>query len=807
MCDQNLQRMRQQQEAIHAPQTEEQAVLRQTLTQENRTAAVQEEQTLAQRMAQGLPEAASAAPAPGEPLEVTAEQMEPKTKREKKLYKERMEEEERRREQERIRQEEQRRQEQEQIRREEQRLQEQVRQQRRELILGDDEIRGLLERAIREQNSEKALEAAQDFLRRAAEKLFETDKSLEEDHGGTVDYAGEMMAPFRILIYSQMGDTEYADVLFRETMVHEKRFEELSQERKICSLISLEMDQILKEEFLADPLLARAVGRITDHLDEQNMEQLGKWGDFEQRVAQEVRMPINNGETTANVFRSGSPYQYLTKKEMREAFEAKTDELMREFPMLTRGEVQKQVAMGHWEELKEKAMKITLDNSVVPGVTKEDWAKHGGASFHHTLPAAQAYETVSQSNGFLYAGSCGDGLCELRPTLPETVQINGETVPLRRTYTLFIKALMQGILNEDGALREGAEDFSSYISTYFAPSCVYAQEVRKERLRPFLHEVLNDEKEEEQVLNDWFQLCEQSEYGTVFVRHEIMGAFEETVTKLLQASQDGSLEKKCETELKKVVGNEQTEPLTKEQKQQIGRIVSAYADINQAVIEMLRIRKMDPDSPEVPLPNACSAHGLFIQNIRRRLMGEEESPDNKLITYRPGEHVKAHPEVHIRYIIDHFDDLKKAGLTGDNKKEYFEELLPIFNNKEKLESEKDEKKKEEALSLIQNITVYGGENSPSKYPYHVAGNIGRLANGARMTTEGFAAETKQYMVSPFSTSHAVGIYHGNEEQQSTGPEDFVHSGMIHYYNHDNPLPTDAELEQVKLNLSIRGIEL
>ena len=805
MCDQNLQRMRQQQEAIHAPQTEEQAVLRQTLTQENRTAAVQEEQTLAQRMAQGLPEAASAAPVPGEPLEVTAEQMEPKTKREKKLYKERMEEEERRREQERIRQEEQRRQEQEQIRREEQRLQEQVRQQRRELILGDDEIRGLLERAIREQNSEKALEAAQDFLRRAAEKLFETDKSLEEDHGGTVDYAGEMMAPFRILIYSQMGDTEYADVLFRETMVHEKRFEELSQERKICSLISLEMDQILKEEFLADPLLARAVGRITDHLDEQNMEQLGKWGDFEQRVAQEVRMPINNGETTANVFRSGSPYQYLTKKEMREAFEAKTDELMREFPMLTRGEVQKQVAMGHWEELKEKAMKITLDNSVVPGVTKEDWAKHGGASFHHTLPAAQAYETASQSNGFLYAGSCGDGLCELRPTLPETVQINGETVPLRRTYTLFIKALMQGILNEDGALREGAEDFSSYISTYFAPSCVYAQEVRKERLRPFLHEVLNDEKEEEQVLNDWFQLCEQSEDGTVFVRHEIMGAFEETVTKLLQASQDGSLEKKCETELKKVVGNEQTEPLTKEQKQQIGRIVSAYADINQAVIEMLRIRKMDPDSPEVPLPNACSAHGLFIQNIRRRLMGEEESPDNKLITYRPGEHVKAHPEVHIRYIIDHFDDLKKAGLTGDNKKEYFEELLPIFNNKEKLESEKDEKKKEEALSLIQNITVYGGENSPSKYPYHVAGNIGRLANGARMTTEGFAAETKQYMVSPFSTSHAVGIYHGGEEEQSTGPQDFVHSGMIHYYNHDNPLPTDAEQEQVKLNLSLRGL--
>ena len=133
-----------------------------------------------------------------------------------------------------------------------------------------------------------------------------------------MDYAGEMMAPFRILIYSQMGDTEYADVLFRETMVHEKRFEELSQERKICSLISLEMDQILKEEFLADPLLARAVGRITDHLDEQNMEQLGKWGDFEQRVAQEVRMPINNGETTANVFRSGSPYQYLTKKEMRD---------------------------------------------------------------------------------------------------------------------------------------------------------------------------------------------------------------------------------------------------------------------------------------------------------------------------------------------------------------------------------------------------------------------------------------------------------------------------------------------------------
>ncbi len=809
MCDQSLQRVKEQQEAIYVKQ-EEQVVQNQTLMQENQTVTAQEEQTLARRMAEGLPEAGAAAPVPGAQQEVTAEQMEAKTKRERRLRRERMEEERRIQEEERRIQE----QETERQKLEEQRLlqereaaeEERVRQRQRELILGDDEVRGLLEQTIREQNREKAMKAAQTFLHKAAEKLLEADQELKKVYGGTVDYVGEV-TPFRLLVYSQMGDTKEAEALFRESLTHEERFGNLSKEREVCSLVSWGIDDILKEEFLAEPLLARAAEGMADQLEEQNEEQMRAWAGFEQKVAEEVGMSVNGGKTT-NVFHSESPYKYLIRKETREAFEARTEELMKKSPLLTRAEAQKQAALAHREELREKAMKITLDNGVVPGVKKEDWERHGGASFHYTLPAAQAYEAVSESNGFLYARPCGDGLCELRPTLPETVQINGESVPLRRTYTLFIKALIEGILDKNGELKDDAKAFAEEVAYCFAPACQEKLETRMDSIRPALEEVLKNKDQADQVLKDLFQLCDKSKDGTIFVVGEIMGAFEETVLKIQQASEGKSLVKRLDTELKKVVGSQRTDTLTKEQDQQIGRIVSVYADINQAVTEMLRIRRLGLDSQETPLPNTCSAHGAFIMNIRRNLLGEAENTDNEQIVYRPREHVKAEPEIHIRYIVDHFDELKGTIERIEREKSIEEKEKRIEKIGEKgyfeglLLAAGQGTLKPEDLQLIQRITV-DTQEAPAKYPYHVAGNIGKLGEGARMTTEGFAAETKQYMVSPFSISHAVGIYRGEEKKQSEVPQDFVHSGMLHYYNHDNPLTTDEEREQVKVNHAIR----
>ena len=92
-------------------------------------------------------------------------------------------------------------------------------------------------------------------------------------------------------------------------------------------------------------------------------------------------------------------------------------------------------------------------------------------------------------------------------------------------------------------------------------------------------------------------------------------------------------------------------PLTAEQIEQLEAIGSMYADMDQAVVEMMGIRNMDPDSREVPLPNACSANGVFVRDIRREFLRQPEE-DTELITYRTDKHALEKPEEHVRYILD-----------------------------------------------------------------------------------------------------------------------------------------------------------
>ncbi|MDO4292948.1 MAG: hypothetical protein Q4C65_06915 [Eubacteriales bacterium] len=799
MCDQSLQRTRQQQDTIHTRQAEEESVRSRTVLQDNLTGAALQEAALAQRMAGHLPTVADALYGAdvSDSLLVTQEQLEGMSKREKNLLKERQEEARRLKEQEQER----RRQEEERRKQEELRLirerneaeAERLRLQRKRIILEDDEVRGLLEQMIREQNSTSAMVTAETFLRKAAEKLISTEPLLAEYCEGSVDYVEELMPPFRMLIYSQVDDIEAADALFRETLAHEECFTALSRERGIYNIISGLLSTILEEEFEAEPRLAQKLDEMGSLLDERNNGQAEAWGDFELTVAKKINMPIEEGKTSVNVFGSGSPYKYLTKEKTRKDFEKKIAKLMEKSPNLTREAAQKQVAIEHQEELREKAMTRTLESSVVSGITREDWERHGGASFHHTLPAAQAYEVVGQSNGFLYAKPCGDGLCELRPTLPETVNIEGETIPLRRTYTLMIKAFMYGVLDEKGELKKDAEKFVDDIEYYFYIGTHEDLELRKNSIRPALMEILGDESQVEKVLDDWFKLQNKSAHNSIFESGEILSALTRAVGDLKKASEENSFGRKANTLLKTVVKDRRDEPLTDEQEKRIEAILAIYEDIDRAFAEMQRIRDMDPDSQEVPLPNACSAHGVFITNIRKNLVGEGEKGDNEKLTYRTREHVKADPGTHIKYIISHFSDLKEEGIVVDSDKEYFEGLQNALGKRELNLAE---------LQRIQNITV-SGDKAPSKYEYHVAANNGKLKDGARMTTEGFAAETKQYIVSPFSMSHAVGIYRGTEEKgDNINTIDYVNIGMESYYNHDNPLPTEDEQLRAKLKISL-----
>ena len=240
--------------------------------------------------------------------------------------------------------------------------------------------------------------------------------------------------------------------------------------------------------------------------------------------------------------------------------------------------------------------------------------------------------------------------------------------------------------------------------------------------------------------------------------------------------------------------------LTTEQEAQIAAVSAMYADMDQAIVEMMKIRNMDPDSRDVPLPNACSANSGFVRNIRRNIMGHSK-PDSEDLTYRTGKQAELNPEQHLEYIISHFDALKAEKLIpADLNAGYFQDLLSDMRER------KRELTRQELDSIIM-ITVQQKE-SPGKYAYHRAANIGKTKNGSHITTEGFAAETKQYMVSPFTTEAAVGIYHGEEKSETyLDSLDFVNQGMVDYYNHDNPLPNAEEEVYVEIKGKLASNQL
>ena len=240
------------------------------------------------------------------------------------------------------------------------------------------------------------------------------------------------------------------------------------------------------------------------------------------------------------------------------------------------------------------------------------------------------------------------------------------------------------------------------------------------------------------------------------------------------------------------------EPLTQEQQREIANVYTLYADLDKALREMMAIRDMDVNDPDVPLQNACSAHSVMIWKIQSYYTKEGARAS---AAYWTAEYLHKYPERCVEYAISHFDMLKEkkllsgGGLTPEKALARFRAIQTHLQAGGEL-SKDDER-------MLRDVLIQGGE-SPAKYEYHVAGNLGQTDDGLLITSEGFAAETSQYMVAPFSRHHAVGLYRGEDEDSSGN---IINSGMVAYYNHDDPLP-DRDTEQlVKTNVKMQAQRL
>ena len=846
-------------EPVHheMPVQEEQQL--QPQQQRERRMSVPAGQMMARTIAARFPAAGEGPEPPAVPQLPAQEEMAPRSKRERRLLRERQEEQRRLEAEQRLRQEEDARRhaeeqrraqeaeeerqrrdqeaEEERQRRDQEAEEERQRKEQRNTLYMDDHARELLAALMKEEDETQAVARAQEFIRAAAETLFRSSETIAEGYGVTADYT-EGVQHFIALIGTQIEDEDTAEALINKAYEHKERFAALAQERSINAFANNGIIPLLEEECQLDDRLEnrlfRAAVEMSESYDEVFNRQIEVWAGFESVVARNLNMIAPEEKGSVNVFGSGSPFRYLTKKDMQEKFQNRIKELMAQDKTLTREQAERRVYAEHRQELEQTAQERSMRNAIVDNVPVEDWKRDGGSSTSQTMPAAQAYKLVAESNGFLYAKTVGNGLCELRPTLPEEVVVDNETIPLRRVYTLFIKSLMHGVLDNGGELTANALGFISDVGGCLSTQALMKPEEFYTELKAVLFEQFKsvhngDEVAAEQTLRQMHKLV-TNEVGGRFPPAEIMSNFEGVVSRIRNAGPgatiitqfdnlrrdlekrglpageiDGIMSQQVNPALQmrvyrmreEFLKNNGKTQLTPEQEKEIQAVYSLYGDLDEALREMMAIRNMDPSSPDVPLPNACSAHAAFIAGIRESFLHNSESR----LAYSVSSHLEEHPLIHLDYCLAHPEIVTDVSEEKREQKlarirAIADRLHAAQSNGEPVKLTNDEK------NLLYLITV-SGDKAPSKYIYHEAANLGKTKDGIRITSEGFAAETKQYLVTPFSRHHAVGLYRGEETLLGS----ITNRGMVKYYNHDNPLPDEDTKILINTNIKMQSNSL
>ncbi len=811
--------------------------------QEERRMSVPAGQMMVRDIAARFPAAGEGPEPPAVPQFPAQQEVAPRSKRERRLLRERQEEQHRLEAEQRLRQEEDARRhaeeqrraqeaEEERQRRAQEAEEERQRKEQRNTLYMDDHARELLAALMKEEDETQAVARAKEFIRAAAETLFRSSETIAEGYGVTADYT-EGVQHFIALIGTQIEDADTADALIGKAYEHKEHFAALAQERSINAFANNGIIPLLEEECQLDERLEnrlfRAAVEMSESYDEVFNRQIEVWAGFESVVARNLNMLTPEQKGSVNVFGSGSPFRYLTKKDTQEKFQNRIKELMSQDKTLTREQAERRVYAEHRQELEQTAQERSMRNSIVDNIPVEDWKRDGGSSTSQTLPAGQAYRIVAESNGFLYAKTVGNGLCELRPTLPEEVEVGDEKIPLRRVYTLFVKSLIQGVLDNNGELTANADGFASAVN-----DCLFNQTMQKpeefyEKFKAVLFEQFKsvhngNEAAAEQTLRQMHKLITNEVAGR-FPPTEIMANFEAVVSRIKDAgpgatiiTQFDQLRRDLEKEnlpaeeidrimrqqvnpalqmrvykmREEFLKNNGGAQLTPEQEKEIQAVYSLYGDLDAALREMMNIRNMDPDSPDTPLPNACSAHAAFIAGIRESFFHDKDSR----LTYTVSSHLEEYPLIHLDYCLAHPEIVTDGEEMLARIRDIAERLHTAQNNGEPVKLTDNEK------NLLYSITV-SGKRAPSKYEYHEAANLGRTKDGIRITSEGFAAETKQYLVTPFSRHHAVGLYRGEE----LGLDSITNRGLVNYYNHDNPLPDEDTKILIKTNIKMQSNSL
>ena len=534
------------------------------------------------------------------------------------------------------------------------------------------------------------------------------------------------------------------------------------------------------------------------------------------------------------VYQSNLEIQSIRNHYITNAPMDKADRIVR--LMEERKEAQRLSEQNSIVSVKSDAEQEEMENSgnLISGISERQWKQSGGTTYKKVMAKEDADRIVKKSKGFLTAVKTEDGLMEIKQSLPEEVVIKGQKVHLRKAWNLLIKAGVTMVTNEDGSFKTDQESsrrgllFSNLLSIYRSMDDPREQfeDTLKQEFAPVMEQLLRENYEAKGVVSakaleeakkEVKNLCnelllvldanhEMSGGLPLLPREAMLGDYVDNMKTFGQVDDEmmenflkGYKFRENQVVKKIVNGVEVSENVIVEREATDEEIKAAVASIRKDIQisngQLKKVRDIDIDSKVVPIPNTCSANMLFYRNLQKICTGYSD-----FIEYRPKEYIRKHPLQVLNFLKKNIYLLADA--DGSDAQQDFEKAVKTLNGMTLRESREglspeELKAEEKKINKLASIADRFG-----KYEFHAAAHIFSDEDDGDMTIEGFAAETSQFMVEPFSLNAGIGQYKGKltDEPDNMTKNTKKQEGYSKYYSNDNLYNADkVQILKIYLN--------
>ena len=392
----------------------------------------------------------------------------------------------------------------------------------------------------------------------------------------------------------------------------------------------------------------------------------------------------------------------------------------------------------------ERAMLVHSEN-----IDRQFAITNGATTYSLRLDEQEAQRLKQASNGFLTYRKEANGVCVMRPSMPERVKFGEHEVEFRKNYKRLTRAVAGIAVTPEGKVRAGAVENIREISAAIAMQVGSADPTSDEIfLNIFLpvfqrDKALCGKQTPEQAVGELIEFLRvargYNSKGTgssasvskisVFNTE----AFD-AIPNLIQLGE--ALDISPEAMQQRIAQLRQEDPTVTQEdgEKMMGEDLAAMRAEYQANLEtMRRCATQDMDSEEVFLLGACSANGQLISCVNNA--AGEGDPDTM-----PQERLHRHAFAH--QIDDVLTEIPGQAL---------ERLSTVMGAPVTLDG----------VGAERNLQFMNLSKEYVTYTYHTAGHVGNI-DGMMISLESFAAESYQMTGPGFTDQAGIGLFRDGE---------------------------------------------